>query len=54
MGSLLRGAGLGRAVADTVGPVGLGAEAANVTGGAAVLSVGDAGHVVGAHLLRDN
>ena len=54
MSSLLSGAGLGSAVPDTVGPVGLGAEAANVTGGAAVLGVGDAGHVVGAHLLRES
>lgn len=49
--SLLSSASLGRAVADAVGPVGLGAEAANVTGTAAELGVGNASHVVSAQLL---
>lgn len=47
-------ASLGRAVADTVSPVGLGAEASSVTGGAGELGVGDAGHVVSAELLSIN
>ena len=50
MGSLLGVTGLSRAVADAVSPVGLTAEAADVTGGAAELGVGNAGHVVGAEL----
>jgi hypothetical protein len=50
LSSLLGIAGLGRAVANTVGPVGLATEASNVTRGAVELGVGDAGHVVGAQL----
>lgn len=50
MSGLLSTASLGGAVANPVGPVGLVAEAADVTSGAAELGVGDAGHVVGAHL----
>lgn len=50
MSSLLCGAGLGGAVANAIGPVGLGAETAHVAGGAAELGVGDASHVVGAQL----
>ena len=49
--SRLRGAAsLASAVTDTVGPVALGAEAANVTGSAAELRVGDEVHVVDTHL----
>ena len=50
-GLLLR-AGLAGAVADTVGPVGLGAEAGRVAGSAAELGVGNQVHVVDTHLLK--
>ena len=53
MGGLVSIASLARAVADTIGPVGLGAEAANVVGGAGELSLGNAGHVVDAEVLSD-
>lgn len=41
---------LGRAVTDTVGPVGLAAEAAEIASRATKFGVGNAGHVVGAEL----
>lgn len=47
---LLARAGLARAVTDTIGPVGLGAEASSVASGAAELGVGDDVHVVDTHL----
>lgn len=40
--------GLARAVTDTKGPVGAGAEARDVVGAALELRLGDAGHVVDA------
>lgn len=51
LSSLFSIASLSRAVADTICPVGLAAEAADITSSAAELSVGDTGHVVGAQLL---
>ena len=53
--ALHRAAGgvLAGAVADTVSPVGLSAEAANVVGGAGELSLGNAGHVVNAEVLSE-
>lgn len=52
LGGLISTASLARAVADTVGPVGLGAEAGSVTGATAELGVGDDVHVVDTHLLK--
>lgn len=46
-------ASLAGAVADTVGPVGLAAEAGSVASGATKLSVGDQVHVVDTHLLEE-
>jgi hypothetical protein len=51
LGSLNWVAGLGRAVAETEGPVALVAEAVGVTGGALVVGRGNGGHVVNTHLL---
>lgn len=50
---LLGVAGLARAVADAVGPVGLRAEAGSVAGGATKVGVGDAVHVVDTQLLGE-
>lgn len=52
LSGLLARAGLAGAVADTVGPVGLSAEAGSVAGSAAELGVGDDVHVVDTHLLE--
>ena len=52
LGGLLSVASLPRAVANTVGPVGLRAEAGLVTSGAGELGVGDQVHVVDAQLLK--
>lgn len=49
---LLTRAGLAGAVTDTVGPVGLSAEASSVASGAAELGVGNDVHVVDTHLLN--
>lgn len=53
LGRLLRCAGLARAVADAIGPVGLATEAGSVTGSATKLGVGDEVHVVDAQLLHE-
>lgn len=50
MGGLVSIASLAGAVADTISPVGLSAEAANVVGWAGELSLGNAGHVVNAEI----
>lgn len=52
MGSLLSRAGLGRAVTNTVRPVGSVALAGDIVGSAVELGLGNAVHVVDAVLLE--
>lgn len=50
---LLLGASLAGAVANTVGPVGLSAEASSIASSATKLGVGNRVHVVDTHLLKE-